>query len=60
MGFYEEPITFGKLFLETGDKIIKRMYKYLLNMKMEDEVAKYCMIKLIEKTGCKILLIILI
>ena len=45
MGFYEEQMTFDKLMLETNDKIIKRMYEYLLNMKMEDEVVKDCMIK---------------
>lgn len=43
-GFYLQQISFDKLLLETNDTLIKNTYAFL-QMKLQDEVVKDCMVK---------------
>ena len=50
-GFYAELTVFDKLLLGSSEKVIKKMYDYLLETKMQDEMVKECMIRWAQNIG---------
>lgn len=49
--FYVDKTEFDKLLLDSNKKLIKKMYKWLLELRMEDQVVKECMIKWVQNLG---------
>ena len=43
--FYKEQTTFDQVMLASDDKLIRKIYKFLLNWKMEDEQVKEMMVQ---------------
>ena len=45
LGFFEGEVQVDKLWIYSDEKIIKKMYTYLLEYELEDERVKETMIK---------------
>lgn len=45
VGIYKKNTKFDEMLLEDKDKLIKRMYGYLLRIKTKDEVVKEAMVQ---------------
>ena len=52
--FYKEQTTFDQILLTSDDKLIRKVYKFLLNWKMEDEQVKEMMVQWAKNFGYNI------
>ncbi|KAF7244640.1 hypothetical protein EYD10_09237 [Varanus komodoensis] len=53
-GFYKEPTAFDHVILKSDEKMIKRLYNFLLDRRMEDEQVKETMITWAQNFGYNI------